>query len=131
MVSANTDLMDLLAKKMSYLNKAVEVHAQNVANANTPGYKSLEVEPFSFGDALKQVSTTMMVTDPRHIVPASLADSNTTGVRVAKKAKSGDSDSQDMEQESMKVSQTGIEYQLVTSIYKKISSFFRLALKGS
>ena len=129
MISSNPGLMDLLIKKMTYLNKAVEVHAENVANANTPGYKSLEVTPFSFGDTLKQVSTGMTVTDPRHIVPASMKQSNDVAVRV--KGKSSNTDSDDVEQESMKVSQTGIEYTLVTSIFHKFRSLFNIALKGS
>jgi len=37
----------------------------------------------------------------------------------------------DVEQESTKVSQTGIEYQMITSIYHKIRSLFNIALKGS
>ena len=130
MISNEPGLMDLLIKKMAYLNKAVEVRAENVANSNTPGYKPLEIEPFSFDNALKQASTGMMVTDPRHIIPASLAQSNSS-VAVVKRSKSSDPESGDVEQESIKVSQTGIEYQAVTSIYRKIAGLFRIALKGS
>jgi flagellar basal-body rod protein FlgB len=113
---------------MSYLNQSQAVHAENVANANTPGYKALEISPFSFGDTLKQVNATMVVTDPRHIVPASAARASGAAIQV-KRSKSGDA--QDVEQESLKVSTTGLEYQSITSIFHKFASFFRLAVKGS
>ena len=128
METTNPGLMDLLVRKMSYLNQKQIVHAENVANANTPGYRAREVGPFSFGDALKQAGVGMAVTDPRHIVPASMAGANAITVKVKK---SLDKSEPDVEQESMKVSQTGAEYQLVTSIYHKIAGLFKIALKGS
>lgn len=128
MVSMNTGLMDLLIKKMSYLNQAQTVHAENVANVNTPGYKPLDVAPFSFDDALRQANVGMAVTNPHHIVPVSMSGSN----KVATRAKGQDaSEPVDVEQESIKVSQTGIEYQMITSIFHKFAGLFKIALKGS
>lgn len=128
MAAINTGLMDLLLKKMSYLNQTQKVHAQNVANINTPGYRAMEAAPFTFGDALKQANVGMTVTDPRHIVPASLAGTNSVAVRP----KAGSTnDPADVEQEAAQVSQTGIEYQMVTSVYRKITGLFKIALKGS
>jgi flagellar basal-body rod protein FlgB len=127
-MASNMDLMDLLVKKMTYLNKAQVVHAENVANANTPGYKALDVAPFTFGDALKQANIAMATTDPRHIIPASLQGANDIAVRPKM---NGPHDAEDVEQESTKVSQTGIQYQLVTSIYHKIAGLFKIALKGN
>jgi flagellar basal-body rod protein FlgB len=128
METNNPGLMDLLVRKMSYLNQKQVVHAENVANANTPGYRVREVAPFSFGDALKQAGVGMTVTDPRHIVPASMAGANAITVKTKG---SSDKNALDVEQQSMQVSQTGAEYQLVTSIYHKIAGLFKIALKGS
>jgi flagellar basal-body rod protein FlgB len=120
--------MDLLLKKMSYLNKSQIVHAENVSNANTPGYKALDIKPFTFGDALKEASVDMSVTNPRHIIPASLAGVEGVGVRAKT---TGPQDSGDIEMESMKVSQAAQDYQLVTSIYHKLAGLFKIALKGN
>ena len=127
----DTGLMDLLRQKMAYLNQKQEVHAENIANASTPGYKALEVQPFSFDNALKQASAGMMVTDPRHILPASMSGVNAATVKVRDYEMSPDKNAVDTEQEMMKASQTGVEYQLVTSVYKKLAGMFRIALKGS
>jgi flagellar basal-body rod protein FlgB len=127
MVSANLELMDLLIKKMSYLNKVQTVHAENVANANTPGYKALDVAPFTFGDALKEANLGMSVTNARHIVPASMKGAN----EVAVKPKyNSDSDAGDIEQESTKVAETGSQFTLMTSVYRKITGLFKIAIKG-
>ena len=131
METNNTGLMSLLAQKMAYLNQKQSVHAENVANASTPGYKAREVMPFTFDSALKQASAGMAVTDPRHIVPASMSGVNAATIRVKDYDTSPDKNSVDAEQEMMKASQTGIEYQLVTSIYRKLAGMFKIALKGS
>jgi len=128
MVTSTPGLMDLLIKKMTYLNQAQTVHAENVANVNTPGYKPLEVAPFTFGEALKQANVTVAMTDPRHIMPVSMTQSNPVAVKASGKKTF---DASDVEQESTKVAQTGIEYQLITSVFHKMAGLFRIALKGS
>ena len=129
MVAINTGLMDLLVKKMTYLNQAQTVHAENVANVNTPGYKTLDVAPFTFDQALKQANVTMAVTDAHHIMPVSMAGANN---KVAVRAKgAAANEPPDVELESTKVSSTGMEYQMVTAIFHKIAGLFKIALKGN
>lgn len=124
----NPGVIDLLLKKMSYLNKSQIVHAENVSNANTPGYKSMDVKPFTFGDALKQANVDMATTNPRHIIPASLAGVDGVGVRSKS---TGPQDSGDIEFETMKVSQAAQDYQMITSVYRKLTGLFKIALKGN
>jgi flagellar basal-body rod protein FlgB len=127
MEAGGAGLFDLLIRKMSYLNQAQNVHAQNLANANTPGYKPLEVAPFTFGDAMRQANVGMTVTDARHITPVSMAGAN----KIAVHPKGSANDTGDVEQEASKVSETGIEYSMITSIYHKMAGLFKIALKGS
>lgn len=131
MAATNSELLNLLVQKMAYLNRKQALHAQNIANANTPGYKARELAPFTFNDALKQAGVGMAVTDPRHIVPASMAGTNAASSKVRSYEVSPDKNAVDVEQEALKVSTTGIEYQMVTSIFHKVAGFFKIALKGS
>ena len=131
MDTSGSNLMGLLTQKMSWLNQKQTVQAENVANASTPGYEALEVSPFSFDTALKQAGAGMMVTDARHILPASMAGMNAGTQKVKTYAASPDHNAVDLEQEMMKVSQTGVEYQMVTSIYHKFAGLFKIALKGT
>lgn len=123
--------MGLLSARMGYLSQKQSVLAENVANSSTPGYKARDVAEFSFGDALKQAQIGMKVTDSRHIIPASMAGVNAATVKVRDYDASPDGNTVDVEQDMMKVSQTGVDYQLVTSLYRKITGLFKIALKGT
>ena len=127
----SSNLIDLLTQKMSYLNQKQSVLAENVANANTPGYKELELAPFSFGDAMKQAQVTMAVTNPGHIVPASMAGTNERTTKVKSYDTVPTGNSVNVEQQMMDVSKTSVEYQTVTSLLKKITGLFKIAVKGS
>jgi flagellar basal-body rod protein FlgB len=124
-------LIDVLTSKMSYLNQKQAVIAENVANADTPGYKQLDLKPFSFGDAMRQANVGMAVDDPRHIIPASMAGVNASTI----KSKNGETvlsgNSVDLEDQMMEVSKTSADYQTVSSIYHKMTGLFKIAIKGS
>jgi flagellar basal-body rod protein FlgB len=128
--SSNVDLSALLERRMAYLNQRAEVLAQNVANADTPGYKQQDLVPMNFGDALKQASISMDVTNPKHIIPASLAGVAPT-VKAASIETLPDGNSVDIEQQMMEVSKNAVDYQGITSIYHAIGNMFLTALKGN
>jgi flagellar basal-body rod protein FlgB len=125
-------LMRLLTQKMSYINQRQSVLAENVANANVPGYKARDLEPFSFENALNQTGTvSLTTTDPRHIIPASMAGVNAKSIKAKSFETTLSGNSVDLEQQMMNVSSNSVDYQTVSSIYHQISSWFRIALKGS
>jgi len=122
-------IIDVMKNKLSYLGQQQAVLAQNVANANTPGYKAKELVPFkSFADEMKSASGGMVVTDAKHIVPASMAGVNAATKNTKSFEVVPTGNSVDLEQQMMNVSKTAIEYQADTSIMHKFMSFFRLAI---
>ena len=123
-------LLGLLTQKMQYLNQRQAVLAENVANADTPHYKARDLEPFTFGDAMKQANIGMATTNSAHIVPASMAGVNAKTIKTKTLETMPSGNSVDVEAEMMKVSSTAIDYQSTTTIYRKISGLFRIALKG-
>lgn len=131
METNNTGLMGLLMQKMAYLNQRQSVLAENVANANTPGYKTRDLTPFTFGDAMKQANIGMATTDSRHIIPASMAGVNAKSVKAQVYDTAPNGNSVDVEGQMMEVSKTAVEYKEITSLYHKIASLFNIALKGS
>lgn len=126
----SADLLGLLTQRMSYLNQQQAVQAENVANASTPGYEARELAPFSFADAMNQAGT-MRVTDPRHIVPASMAGVNLHTVKEQTNVSTPNGNTVDAEQEMMNISRTSVNYQLVTSVYHKMVGLLKIAIKGS
>ncbi|MFA5040537.1 MAG: flagellar basal body rod protein FlgB [Bdellovibrionales bacterium] len=131
MGSSISGLFDLLVGKMSYLSQKQAVIAENVANVDTPGYKQLELKPFSFNTALKQAASGMMTTDSRHIIPASMAGTNAQTIKSKDTDVLPSGNSVDIEQQMAEVSKTSIDYQTMTGIYRKMTGLFKIALKGS
>lgn len=123
-------LMRLMSDKMAYLSQKQAVLAQNIANADTPGYKARDLSPFEFKDVLKKASSAdgMATTDPKHILPANMAGVNakTKVMKSAETLPSGNS--VELEQQAMQVSQTAIDYQWTAATYKKVTNWMRLAL---
>jgi flagellar basal-body rod protein FlgB len=122
-------IITLMKDRLSYLGQRQSVLAQNVANANTPGYKAKELSPFkTFSEELQSASSTMRVTDEKHITPAGMAGVNA----MTKKMRSFEilptGNSVDLEQQMIEVTATNVEYQADTSILHKFMSMMKLAI---
>ncbi len=71
-------LFDVASRHMTWLAERQAVTAANIANADTPGYRTREVVPFS--SYLEGPSIQLVATSPRHLtLPAENAQS--AGVR--------------------------------------------------
>jgi flagellar basal-body rod protein FlgB len=61
-------LLQVASQKSEWLSARQTAVASNVANANTPGYRALDVQPFSI--VLDNSPLTMAATNPGDIAPA-------------------------------------------------------------
>lgn len=125
------DVSQLIERRMAYLNQRQAVLAENVANADTPGYKARDLAPLTFDNALKQASVGMTVTDPKHIVPASMSGVNAKTINQESSEVLPSGNSVDVEQQMMEVSKTAVDYQGLTAIDHALGSMAKMALKGS
>lgn len=120
-------LFSLASQQNQWLATRESVVAGNIANANTPGYKALELEPFDA--VLDSTKLRMSTTAPGHIVPeqASVrADSETGKGRTWEVYHSGNNVS--VEQELLKAGEVNRSYSLNTNVMK---SFQRMLLSSS
>lgn len=126
-------LFKMARQKMSWLGQRQVVLAQNIANANTPNYRSKELEKLDFDRELKQVRPVRLastsgnhlsgtVTPPEHRVEKvrlrDVYEVNPDGNSVV------------MEEQLMKLSENQMDYQLASNIYQKHMKMFRMALGG-
>jgi flagellar basal-body rod protein FlgB len=121
-------LFDLASSQARWLTLRQAVVAQNVANANTPGYSAQEVTPFA--DVYDQFQATMVATNPAHFGGDAM-DMSTIATKdgnVWEITHSGNSVS--MEQEMMKANEVNRGYSLNTSIVKAFSQMMSSSLKG-
>jgi len=117
-------LFDLADKRLAWADQRQAVLAQNIANANTPGWQPRDLAPF---DALLNGTTGVALaqTDPMH-----LAGSSTTAAGVVELSgeRAPDGNGVALDKQLSKVADTDSTNQLVTELYKKYLGFFQTAL---
>ncbi|THD58748.1 flagellar basal body rod protein FlgB [Phenylobacterium sp.] len=133
-------ILSMLKNRMGYLSDRQRIIAENVANADTPGYQARDLKPFSF-KAQVQAATSpaatpagvMAVTQPGHMQAPS-ARSGPAGA-IVKTAKSPDSEeTMDgngvvLEDQMVKLTDTRMEYDAAVGIYQQATGFLKLAIK--
>ena len=122
------DVFDLAARQSSWLLARQRVVAQNVANANTPGYKAADLKPFEA--TLQSVSLQLAATSPKHIV----VDESPVPAPVSENADnaevyySGNDVSQELEM--AKAGEVSRAYALNTTVVKAFNGMVLQAAKG-
>lgn len=127
-------IFNLLQTNMNYLGTKQDLLAENVSNANTPGYEGKTLAPLDFKSILQQTaaqqSSQLAMSNPRHIAFAG-------GVGNSPFRQEAETDVFEvtpmgnkvvMEQEVMKVAKNSMEYQQTTSIYRKMLGMMRTAI---
>lgn len=116
-------LFRLAERRLAWVDQRQRVLAQNVANANTPGYAPRDLSPFSA--MLDAGGSSLSRTDPLHLSGASGALGS---VRARPGAKAPNGNGVSMEEQLGKVADTAGTQELVTNLYHKYQSLFRTAL---
>ncbi len=120
MDTASTDVFAIAEKRLSWIDQRQSVLAQNIANANTPGYAARDVTSFSdflarsaqptAGNGLVQ---SVSLTSPQTVTAA--------GTSI-------DGNSVALDEQLEKVAETDTAHQLATNLYKKYVSLFKVAI---
>ena len=119
---------------MNWLTERQKVLAQNIANANTPGYAPKDLKKISLKAALDQNTTTgglrMQTADSRHM-PGGAAMSGDYDIEVTDAEfaiGSPDGNAVSLEDELIKMSETQMEYATAVNLYRKRVSMIKTAL---
>lgn len=132
MSTQDIGLFKALGAKMDYLSMRQRVISQNIANADTPGYRPKDLKPVDFRQALKNISgdtSVMMVsTNPGHMPSADqIANADARKAKtVYEVAPAGNAVI--TEEQVINSNQTAIDYNLMTSLYQKNVRMIKLAL---
>ena len=125
------DLFRMASGKMGWLNERQTVLAQNIANADTPGYQARDLKSQDF-------SRMLGAHKPIHVSKTSVGHIEGTiarnDFRITKEKNrdvyevNPNKNAVVMEEQLMKVSESNMNYKLASNIYKKNLSMFKLAL---
>ena len=123
MTTSHIALFDLADQRLAWIGQRQAVLAQNIANADTPGWKSRDVAPFA--SVLSGATITPLQTDPHHL-GGSPGSVNAARSAVTEHAPDGNAVS--LDHELVKLAQTQSDHELVGDLYKKYLGFFRTAI---
>jgi len=124
------NVLDLAARQASWLLTRESLVAQNVANANTPGYKAIDLKPFE--GALQAASLQLVKTSPGHLgieeSAAAAATPDDASLEKNETYLSGNDVS--LEREMMKGGEIARLYSLNAAVTKAFNSMTIQAAKG-
>ena len=127
-------LFKLMSARLGWLSQREVVLGQNLANADTPDYRPRDLRPAEFArlaEALPGTAgrLTMSRTDPAHLGPGEQ-------VRIGLASRPAESvyettpngNAVILEEQMAKASQTALDYQLTSNLYRKYLGMLRTAL---
>ena len=137
-----TDLpvFGLVRRRMDWLNQRQTVLSQNIANADTPKYKSHDLKKFDFKEVIREhkISTkrfAMSATNASHITPGS-SSSRAQGPfkedgRSRPYETAPDGNQIVLEEQMVKMNETQINHNMMTELYRKQLRMFRTIMRGA
>jgi flagellar basal-body rod protein FlgB len=130
MAVGDLPLFAMLKTKMQWHQARQKLLAENVANADMPGFKPRDLKQASFADVLgkTEAAPTLAVTNAAHLAgnfsPAGVSDP--TGARRFETTPSGNA--VNLEDEMLKVAQNQGDFQLATSLYSRSMALLKTAV---
>jgi flagellar basal-body rod protein FlgB len=120
-------LFELSSQRTAYLSARQTLIAGNVANANTPTYKALDLKPFSA--VLQQTSIDMATTNPAHLTPTAQELDPPTPRENGDEYATVSGNSVDVEGEMVKLGEVNRDFGMATGVKKIFRQMFMQALK--
>ena len=118
-------LFDLAERRLAWTDQRRAVLAQNIANANTPGFKPHDLKSFAatLGGA---IAIAQVRTHPNHLGTAGATALGEVVDRTH--TQSPDGNAVALDEQLMKVADTDTAHALVITIYRKYLGMFSMAL---
>ena len=131
MLQPRAVLFDLISARAAWLGQRQAVLGQNVANADTPGYRPRDLEPAGFEALLDR-------TGGRRLEPVRTASNHLAAIapapgrfrdRVDESFEAKPSgNGVDLPDEMRKMASTELDHQLTTGLYRRYVGMFRTAI---
>jgi flagellar basal-body rod protein FlgB len=128
-------LFAMLKSRLGYLSERQRTIAENVANADTPGYQARDLKAFSFEAHVKAASSsgiapagTLAMTQPGHMEPPGVSE----GVETAKSPDSEetlDGNHVVLEDEMIKLTDARMDYDAAIGFYQQSLNMLKTAVR--
>ncbi len=118
-------LFALAERRLAWLDKRQALLAENVANADTPGWQPRDASAF-VASLAGAGAATLATTHRNHL--SGTAGNSGEPVRSRPSARAPDGNAVSLDEQLMRVADTETSQETVTSLYSKYIGMFRLAL---
>jgi flagellar basal-body rod protein FlgB len=129
-------LFAMLRGRLGYLSERQRLIAQNVANANTPGYAPDDLKPFTFETQMKTATAmpagVVATTQPNHMIPPGQTRAMAAGFKAKKGHDSEttlDGNSVVLEEEMVKMTDARMNYDAAIGFYTQSLNLLRTAVR--
>lgn len=123
MDSPSDAFFDLAERRMSYLDRRSAVLADNISNADTPGWRTRDLKPFSV--ALAKAEVVPVLTNELHLPGTALSD---PALQALSGERAPDGNAVRLDVELEKVADTDSAHMLVSDLWKKYLGMYSTAL---
>jgi len=127
----NMPVFSALTDKMRWHQTRQGLLAENVANAETPGYRGVDLAQYDFADrasGFSSATVTTTATQPLHFSVSSSEGGAFGAQRMANFEITPEGNGVTLEDEMMKVTTNMMDYQAATSLYQKSIKILRTAM---
>jgi flagellar basal-body rod protein FlgB len=122
-------LFSMLKTRMRWLETRQRLLAENVANAETPGYRGRDLKPQDFTRQLQAATSVQMVsTNTGHLAGASQSDPSFAQDRSQAFEVTPRGNSVSLEEEMMRIAQNQIDHQTAASLYSRSLGLIKTAI---
>jgi len=123
-------VLDGLKTQMDYDNQRQVVLSKNIANADTPGYKAMDLKPLNFKKLDNAHHLQMKVTSPMHLAGTHAPGRFNTNKDKHTFETSPTGNNIVLEDEILKAEQNNLEYQTATTLFKQLGSMQTTAISS-
>jgi flagellar basal-body rod protein FlgB len=124
---SNIYLFEVASQKAQWLSARQTAIASNVANANTPGYRAVDIQPFAA--VLDSSPVEMAVTDPAHLSSPQLQAVALREVEVEPSEGTLSGNTVNLEQQMINLGDVNRDYSMSANIRRAFHQFLLSALK--
>lgn len=131
---SNIPLFSALTEKMKWHQTRQGLLAENVANAETPGYRGRDLKAYGFEEHMRNVSVASIATEatnPMHIVKVGSGTDGFGSRQLNNFEITPEGNGVTLEDEMMKVTTNQMDYQAVTALYTRSIKMIKTALGRS
>ena len=134
MTVGNLTLFKMTDQKLDWLSERQAILSQNIANADSPGYRARDLTPLNFKDTLQDaVRLPVAVTEGSHLAGTGPRSEYRIDKKNAKEVyeASPNGNGVVLEEQMVAMQESKLQHDLATNLYSKHITMFKTALGGS